>query len=100
LQDQDFVSKGVELVNAERKRLEKGLSKLGFTVFHSEANFILFKSPIDHAILVKTLFEKGMMIRDFGKNRRLENCVRTTIGTKEMNEALLSKLGEVLRECR
>lgn len=100
LQDQDFVSKGVELVNAERKRLEKGLSKLGFTVFPSEANFILFKSPIDHAILVKTLFEKGMMIRDFGKNRRLENCVRTTIGTKEMNEALLSKLGEVLRECR
>jgi histidinol-phosphate aminotransferase len=100
LKNQDFVSKGVELVNAERKRLEKGLSKLGFKVFPSEANFILFKSPIDHAILVRKLFEKGVMIRDFGKNRRLENCVRTTIGTTEMNEALLSKLGEVLRECQ
>jgi histidinol-phosphate aminotransferase len=46
------------------------------------------------------LSEKGVMIRDFGKNRRMENCVRTTIGTREMNEALLSKLGEVLRECQ
>jgi histidinol-phosphate aminotransferase len=100
LQDQDFVRKGVELVNAERKRLEKGLSKLGFKVFPSEANFILFKSTIDHTRLVKMLSEKGVMIRDFGKNRRMENCVRTTIGTREMNEALLSKLGEVLLECQ
>jgi histidinol-phosphate aminotransferase len=98
LQKQDFIRQGVELVNAERKRLEKGLAKLGFKVFPSEANFILFKSPIDHATLVRKLSKKGVMIRDFGKNRRLENCVRTTIGTREMNEALLSKLAEVLRE--
>jgi histidinol-phosphate aminotransferase len=100
LQNQDFVRKGVELVNAERKRLEKGLSKLGFKVYPSEANYILFKSKVDHSRLVSMLSDKGVMIRDFGKNRRLENCVRTTIGTREMNETLLSKLAEVLRECQ
>jgi histidinol-phosphate aminotransferase len=99
LRNQDFVRKGVELVNKERKRLEKRLSGLGFKVFTSEANYILFKSPIDHSRLVRMLSEKGVMIRDFGKNRRLENCVRTTIGTREMNDALLSKLEEVLAEC-
>ena len=100
LRSQDFVRKGVELVNGERLRLEEGLSALGFKVFPSEANFILFKCPIDHSILVSKLSEKGVMIRDFGKNRRLENCVRTTIGTREMNDVLLSKLEEVLRECQ
>ena len=100
LRNQDFVRKGVDLVNAERKRLEGGLSALGFKVFPSEANFILFRSPINHSMLVRKLSEKGVMIRDFGANRGLENCVRTTIGTKEMNETLLSKLEEVLRECR
>jgi len=100
LHNQEFVRRGVELVNLERKRLEKGLEDLGFKVFPSEANFILFKSPIDHSRLVRSLAEKDVMIRDFGKNRGLEDCVRTTIGTGEMNDTLLSKLGEVLRECR
>jgi histidinol-phosphate aminotransferase len=100
LQNQEFVRKGVELVNVERKRLEKGLSKLGFKVYPSEANYILFKSTVDHSRLVSMLSDKGVMIRDFGKNRRLENCVRTTIGTREMNETLLSRLEEVLRECQ
>ncbi len=100
LQNQEFVHRGVELVNVERKRLEKGLADLGFKVFPSEANFILFKSPIDHSRLVRSLSEKGMMIRDFGNNRSLEECVRTTIGTREMNDALLSKLREVLHECQ
>ncbi len=99
LRNQDFVRKGVDLVNAERKRLEKDLTALGFKVFPSEANFILFKPSIDHSRLVKMLSEKGVMIRDFGKSRRLENCVRTTIGTREMNDILISKLKEVLREC-
>ena len=100
LQNQDFVRMAVELVNTERKRLEKGLSDLGFKVFPSEANFILFRSPVDHSRLVRMLSEKGVMIRDFGKNRGLENCVRTTIGTRKMNDALLSRLEEVLCECR
>jgi histidinol-phosphate aminotransferase len=78
--------------------LSEGLARLGFHVFPSEANFILFRSPKESSLLVSRLAEKGVLIRDFGKLRRLENCVRTTIGTIEMNEELLAKLGEVVRE--
>jgi histidinol-phosphate aminotransferase len=98
LRDQSYVRQSVDTVNRERRHLADGLSKLGFHVFPSEANFILFRSPKPSAQLVSRLAQKDVLIRDFGKLRRLENCVRTTIGTREMNDELLAKLGEVVRE--
>jgi histidinol-phosphate aminotransferase len=100
LKDQEFVRHSVKVVNEGRRQLHDGLSRLGFEVFLSEANFILFKGKIDHRLLVEGLAKKGVMIRDFGDKRRLENCVRTTIGTEKMNRLLLDKMAEVLRECR
>jgi histidinol-phosphate aminotransferase len=97
LKDQSYVEESVATVNRERKHLSDGLAKLGFHVFPSEANFILFRCPMDSAKLVAKMAEKDVLIRDFGKLRRLENCVRTTIGTREMNDELLAKLGEVVR---
>jgi histidinol-phosphate aminotransferase len=98
LKDQSYVTQSVETVHRERRHLAEGLSRLGFHAFPSEANFILFRSPRDSAQLVSRLAQKDVLIRDFGKLRRLENCVRTTIGTRPMNDELLSKLGEVVRE--
>jgi histidinol-phosphate aminotransferase len=92
------VKESVATVDRERKHLADGLAGLGFHVFPSEANFILFRSPKDSAQLVSRLADKNVLIRDFGKLRRLENCVRTTIGTREMNDELLKKIGEVVRE--
>jgi histidinol-phosphate aminotransferase len=100
LKDQEFVRHSVKVVNEGRKQLHEGLERLGFQVFLSEANFILFKGNLDHKLLVERLAKKGVMIRDFGDKRRMENCVRTTIGTERMNQLLLDKLAEVLRECR
>jgi histidinol-phosphate aminotransferase len=98
LKDQSYVRKSVDTVNRERKHLNDGLTRLGFHVFPSEANFILFRSPRESSKLVSRLADKGVLIRDFGRLRRLENCVRTTIGTREMNDTLLAKLEEVVRE--
>lgn len=98
LKDQSYVHQSVDTVNRERRHLADGLSALGFHVFPSEANYILFRSPKDSAQLVCRLAQKDVLIRDFGKHRRLENCVRTTIGTREMNDELLAKLREVVSE--
>ncbi|HNU35313.1 MAG TPA: histidinol-phosphate transaminase, partial [Methanomassiliicoccales archaeon] len=73
---------------------------LGFHVFPSEANYILFRTDVPSQALTARLAEKGVLVRDFGKVRRLENCIRTTIGTREMNTVLLDRMREVLRECR
>ena len=98
LKNPEYVDKAISLVIEEREHLSRGLETLGFKVFPSESNFILFKSPRPSAELVKRLAEKGILIRDFGKLRLLEDCVRTTIGTRELNDLLLAKLKEVLNE--
>jgi len=100
LNRQDFVMKTVEAVKREREFVSKGLMAIGFKVFPSDTNFVLAKSPISSETLVSRLAQKGILIRDFGKVRKLENCVRVTVGTREMNERLLQLMKEVLEECQ
>lgn len=100
LGDQDFIRRSVDMVREQRPKLDAGLRKLGFETFPSDSNFILARSPVDHAQLVQGLREKGVLIRDFGSKRRTENCVRTTIGTEELNSILLEKAAEVIDACR
>ncbi|MBR7006033.1 MAG: histidinol-phosphate transaminase [Candidatus Methanomethylophilaceae archaeon] len=100
VKDQDFIRRSVEAVRRERPVLAAGLRRLGFEPFPSDSNFIMARSPIDHAELVSGLKERGILIRDFGSKRRTENCVRTTVGTAEQNALLLSRIEEVLSQCR
>ena len=47
----------------------------------------------------KTLAEdKGVVVRFRGKEPGCEACVRITVGTEEENEAVVSKLKEVLAD--
>ncbi|MCL2143741.1 MAG: histidinol-phosphate transaminase [Methanomassiliicoccaceae archaeon] len=100
VKDQEFIRRSVELVNKNRRPLSDGLKKLGFEPFPSDSNFILAKAPVDHTALTDGLKKKGILIRDFGSKRRTENCVRTTVGTEELNSLLLKSTAEVLNELR
>ena len=100
VEDQDFIRRSVEMVREQRPKLDAGLRKLGFETFPSDSNFILARAPIDHKELVQGLKERGVLIRDFGAKRRTENCVRTTVGTAELNAILLEKAEEVISGCR
>ena len=97
--DQEFIRRSVEMVREQRPYLAQGLRELGFKPFPSDSNFIMAESPIDHTELVEGLRRKGVLIRDFGSKRRTENCIRTTVGTKELNDILLTKMAEVIRGC-
>ncbi|MDR0508868.1 MAG: histidinol-phosphate transaminase [Candidatus Methanoplasma sp.] len=98
VKDQDFIRRSVEMVRTERPKLSSGLSKLGFYPFPSDSNFILARSPMDHAVLTDALKKRGILIRDFGSKRRMENCVRFTVGTDGMNKELLSKIAGILED--
>jgi len=98
LKNTSYVDAAVGLVREERSRLASGLAGLGFKTFPSESNFIMFRSPRPSSDLVRRLAEKGVLIRDFGHLRMLEDCVRTTIGTRELNDMLLLKLKEVTED--
>jgi len=100
LADQEFVRRTIQMVDEGRETLTTGLSNLGFRVFPSRANFLLTRAPIDSGTLTEEMDKKGVLIRNFGNMRMLENCVRSTIGTRELNDLLLETVREVLGECR
>ncbi len=95
LEDQDFIRRTVEMTERNRPKLADGLEGMGFHCFPSDANFILARSPVDHRSLVEGLKERGILVRDFGHRRRLEGCVRFTVGTEEMNDRLLQACEEL-----
>ena len=100
LRERDYVDRIISIVNQERPRLAADLERLGFKVFPSETNFMLARSPIPSNQLVSALADRGILVRDFGSKRMLEDCVRTTIGTRELNQLLVERIEEVLTECQ
>ena len=100
VKDQEFIRKSVKLVSDNRPILAKGLEKLGFKPYPSDSNFILAKCPIDHAVMTDGLKKKGVLIRDFGAKKGTENCIRTTVGDKKLNDIMLERMAEVISECR
>lgn len=98
--DSEFVERSVSIVESQRPVLASRLRTLGFEPFPSDSNFILARSPIDHAELVEGLKKRKVLIRDFGSKKRTENCVRMTVGTPELNDVMLSAIEDVLSEAR
>ncbi len=84
-----------QIVLAERERMAERLRGLGVTVFPSEANFLLLRTPGASAI-AQHLAAQGIIIRDFAGKPRLHDCVRITIATPEQNETLLTALSKLL----
>ncbi len=70
----------------------------GIEAWPSEANFILFKVAEKGAEFVHAeLLKHKILIKNLhGVHPLLDNCLRVTIGTKEENDAFLSKLKEIM----
>ena len=78
----------------ERGRLSEGLSAIrGIHPFPSATNFILFRvSSADADRVHQKLMKKGLVLRNMSKVGGVEGCLRTTVGTPEVNERLLAEL--------
>jgi histidinol-phosphate aminotransferase len=83
-------------VAAERERVHAALESVeGVVTWPSEANFVLFRVD-DPTGVFDGLLERGVLVRDFSTRRRLEGCLRVTIGTADENDAFLAALADVL----
>ncbi len=83
------------IILKERERMGKRLKKIGFTVYPSDANFLLVRYP-NVSKIAKKLAESNLIIREFGSKRLLENCVRISVGTPEQNELLLATIAKLI----
>ena len=99
LQNFDYVRKKAEEIKKEREYLRKELSKFPVKVFPSKANFLLVKVQRDELSATKVvteLIKKGILVRDLSSHPLLQNCFRTAVGTRKMNNTLLINLKDIL----
>ena len=94
--DQNHKNTNAEKVKESRLWMVNELTKLGFYVFPSEANFLLAKTPSKEAgSLYRSLKEQHILVRYFNQPR-LTDKLRITVGTPQQNESLIKALREIL----
>lgn len=95
LNEKKYVKKTVKIISEERKFLSNSLEEIGFKVYSSEANFILFKCdfPLD-----KLLLEKKILIRSCENFYGLERgFFRIAVRTHNENSVLINAIKEALK---
>lgn len=86
-------------IREQRDRLMAGLTSLeGVQVYPSEANFVLFRTEVETALLWHALLAQGVLVRDVSAYPGLERCLRVTAGTPDETRAFLDALPRALEE--
>jgi histidinol-phosphate aminotransferase len=102
LQNWNHFQQRIKYILEEREWLRNALAKIDGTIpYPSDANFILFKITKDNlssSTVKERLESKNVLVKDRGNLPLLDNCIRVTVGTRNMNEIFVSALKDVLEE--
>jgi histidinol-phosphate aminotransferase len=102
LEKWSYFEQQIKLVVDEREWLMKKLGQIdGVNPYPSDANFILFKvakGGLASAVVVERMENRNVLVKDRGHLPLLENCIRVTVGTRNMNQIFLSALKDSLEE--
>jgi histidinol-phosphate aminotransferase len=102
LQKWSYFKEQIDRVVDEREWLIKNLQQIdGVEPYPSAANFILFKvtkGNLTSAEVAERMENMNVLVKDRGHLPLLENCIRVTVGTRNMNESFLSTLKTSLEE--
>lgn len=90
LKEEDFVKESLSNIEKEKRRMIIALSKAGYVIYESAANFIFFEGEEN---LAERCLEKGILIRDCSSFPGLsKGYYRVCIRTRWENEKLLKVL--------
>ena len=96
IRESGYIKETSEYVGRQRRLLSDGLKKLGFKVYKSDADFILFYSKLP---LYDILLNKGILIRDCSNYVGLsEGYFRVAVKTYDENVRLLKVIGECIEK--
>ena len=98
LDDIDWMRRNARRVVATRARLTGALRGHGCHVWDSEANFVLARLPrgVDAGTVAGELRRRRILVRYFGGDPRLSDCLRISVGTDREIDRLLGELGGLL----
>ena len=100
LEDEAYTKKNCQTVIENRAFLQKELTKRGFVMTDSKANFLFASHPdYEGRDLYLALREKGILVRHFQKPL-IDKYLRITVGAKEECEALLSAFDAIFSETK
>lgn len=91
LRHADDTLSSVAALIAERERVTKALSAMGFRVIPSDANFVLFGQFADAPATWQRYLDAGVLIRDVG----IPGYLRATTGLAEENDAFLRASAQI-----
>lgn len=88
LSDTDHLNKSINLAREGRKYLKE---KIPFTVYPSQANFVLVDvAPLKAKKVTENLLKKGIIVRPCDSFREAgDSFIRVTVGTPEQNEKVV-----------
>lgn len=87
----------VQLIKAERTRIETQLATHDIEVWPSGSNFVLFRPRSRPAKAVwESLLASGVLVRDCSSWARLNGCLRVTVGTPDENSLFLDGIKKAL----
>ena len=98
LDDIEHMRANADKMRTTRARLTDALRLLDFSVFPSQANFVLARKTGEPTArdLYLALKERKILVRYFDRPR-LDDCLRITVGTDDEIDQLLEALEELLR---
>lgn len=95
VQDREYVAR-IRSTNAlERGRITRAIESMGFHVFSSSANFILTDLGDRCSSIYSALVRKGVYVKRV-TDTGYEDCVRVTVRSKGENDAMLSRLSDII----
>ncbi|RMD70112.1 MAG: histidinol-phosphate transaminase [Gammaproteobacteria bacterium] len=93
LEHREVFAAQIAAIKAERERLYRALLSMGFEVYPSAANFILFRAPGRGESLFEALKRQKVLVKCLhGSHPLLADCLRVTVGLPEENDAFLRAL--------
>lgn len=95
LNDETFYMETLEVVMRGRQFFFDELTRLGCTVWPSQANFVMFEPPKPAQQVFKTLLKRGVIVRplaSFG----LGKLIRVNVGTDNENKQFIKIIEDVL----
>ena len=96
--DQLYVRTYLAEVLHNRMLLERTLDDLGLRHWPSQANFVLVHVGRRHEDFVRSMSERGVLVRDRSNDPGCDGCVRMTVGTDKDMRILLPALQSVVEE--
>ena len=90
------VEKSIALIKDERDRMYQSLSKIKkINVYKSDANFLFVRCNKEYNRIIEALENSKILIKGLGNIDTYGNCIRITVGTKKVNNKILSVFNNI-----